>query len=449
MDAVSPAELRRTSADGSTVFIPYGSHLPPLDDRGYVQEEWVAAGEAGGHPYTTTISVRRPEDTNRFSGVVIAEPLHVHGIAPIWMYSAPYILRSGHAWVEITSLKTALDMHVKPSNPQRYETLDIDGPDSREFDSKLRLGSLESRTVFWSELDRRSRASNEILAQVGAAIRASGGPFGDGSATHVILAGHSQTGGVTTSYIHGARSLRRCANGSPVYDGYFPSGFPMDAFHGVGVPVVQVMCEGDVARPDYSFRPGYEGRRYRRDDSDEPGGRFRLYELAGVPHMGTRAAPYNDTSLWKARFPDESGTIGPRMNSLPHFELFNMCLHHLVEWVANGTVPPRAERIEVKAGGYFAKDEHGNTRGGVRCAQLDIPHSTYRANPWNPDGTPSYLTVGSEHPFSAQKLRHLYRHSANYTECFNRRLDELISEGWFLAEDAEGMRREAEQVAFR
>lgn len=108
--------------------------------------------------------------------------------------------------------------------------------------------------------------------------------------------------------------------------------------------------------------------------------------------MGTRYPPYNAASLWKTTHPDYDLTIGPRMNSLPHFELFSMGLHHLVGWVATGTVPPRAERLEIGPDGYLAKDEHGNTRGGVRSAQLDVPHSTYRPNPVNADGTPSYIT---------------------------------------------------------
>lgn len=113
--------------------------------------------------------------------------------------------------------------------------------------------------------------------------------------------------------------------------------------------------------------------------------------------MGTRQTPYNDVSLWKANFPNDDVTFGPKMNSLPHFELFNMGLHHLVEWVANGTVPPRADRIEEK--------------------QFDAP-----------------------------KLRELYRDSADYRRRFDRRLDELISEGWLLAEDAEDLRREAREI---
>lgn len=447
MTAVSPAALRRSPGDGSAMFIPYASDVPALDGYDYVQEEWIATGEEEGHPYTTTICVRRPRDAARFSGTVIAETLHVHGIAPIWLYSAPYILRSGHAWVEITAQKTTLDMHVKPSGPERYAHLHIDGPDTADFDPDPRLGNPDRAQVFWSELERRNRAAGTILAQVGAALRTQGGPFEGWDVANVVLAGHSQTGSVASYYIRDVHDVQRREDGSPVYDGFFPSGFPFEAFRDVDVPIVQVMSDGDVSLPGYSFRPGYGDRRYRRDDSDELGDCFRLYELAGVAHMGTRYAPFDDVSLWKDKFAEEPDVpIMARMNSLPHFELFNMGLHHLVEWVAHGTVPPRAERLEVGPDGYVVKDEHGNSRGGVRCVQLDVPHSTYRPNPARSDGTPSPITVGSDEPFDAQKLRRLYRDSAGYVERFDRRLDELIDECWFLAEDAEEMRREARRI---
>jgi hypothetical protein len=134
------------------------------------------------------------------------------------------------------------------------------------------------------------------------------------------------------------------------------------------------------------------------------------------------------------------------MNSLPHFELFAMTLDHLVRWVADGTVPPRAERLEVGPDGYFATDEHGNTLGGVRCVQLDVPHSTYRPNPLLADGRPSYVTVGSDEPFDSEALRALYGDKAGYLGRFKNRLDELASDGWLLDDDADEMRREAEQI---
>lgn len=446
---VTPAELTRLPWDGSSMFSPYGTDLPRLEDYDYVQEEWIATGMEDEHPYATTLCVRRPRDSARFSGTVIAEPLHVHGIAPIWMYCGPYLLRSGHAWVEITAQKTTLDMHVMSSNPERYASLGIAGPDSSDFDPNPRLGDPKKAEHFWSELDRRNRATSAILAQVGAALRTSWDPVEGWDLAHLLLTGHSQTGNVTTSYIHDAHHALRLAGKAPIFDGFFPSGFPLEAFHEVGVPVVQVMSDGDVARPDYSFRPGYEGRQYRRDDSDRPGDQYRLYELAGVPHMGTRYAPYNDVSLWNSTFAEEAGvTFGPRMNSLPHFELFRAALRHLVEWVAKGVTPPRATRIEVSPTGFFAKDEHGNSREGVRCAQLDVPHATYQPNPLQADGTPSYLTVGTDEPFDAETMRALYGSPPVYVEKFNRRLDELIDAGWILAEDVHDSRSEAEAVSF-
>jgi hypothetical protein len=446
---VTLAALRRSPGDGSTAFAPYASEVPPLDDNGYVQEEWIATGDEDGLAYATALCVRRPRDPRHFSGRVIVEPLHVHGIAPIWLYCGPYVVRSGHAWVEIAAQKTTLDMHVKPSNPQRYQSLHIEGPDTSDFDANPQLGDPEKSELFWSELERRNRATSTILAQVGAALRASPGPFDGQNVANVVLAGHSQTGSVITYYIRDAHGVERLPDGSPVYDGYFPSGFPFDPFHDVDVPIVQVMSEGDIALPAFSFRPGYGGRKYRRNDSDDPGDRYRLYELAGVPHMGTRYPPYNDVTLWIATFPGEIGvTFGPRMNSLPHFELYRAALHHLLEWLDDGVAPPRSERIEVAEDGYFANDEHGNSRGGVRCVQMDVPHSTYRSNPLHADGTPSYLTVGVDEPFAKEKLRSLYLDPADYVGRFDRRLKELVDEGWLLTADAEEMRREARRVEF-
>ncbi|MGW0583010.1 alpha/beta hydrolase domain-containing protein, partial [Streptomyces sp. NPDC002920] len=227
MEPVIPASLRRSPDDGSATFAPYGTHVPSLDTYDYVEEEWIATGEEDGHTYATTVLVRRPRDRARFSGTVVAEPLHVHGIAPIWIYSGPYILRSGHAWVEITAQKTTLDLHVKASNPQRYESLHIEGPDSADFDLNVNLGDREHSKTFFAELVRRNRATSTILAQVGAALRSPEGPFAGTEPAQVVLAGHSQTGWVTTSFIDDTHDVLRLADGSPVYDGFFPSGFPL------------------------------------------------------------------------------------------------------------------------------------------------------------------------------------------------------------------------------
>jgi hypothetical protein len=137
---------------------------------------------------------------------------------------------------------------------------------------------------------------------------------------------------------------------------------------------------------------------------------------------------------------------GVRMSNLPFDELFQMALHHLVRWVADGVTPPRAERMEDAPGGFFAKDEHGNTRGGVRCAQLDVPRARYISNLTNPDGTVAFGPYGFEEPFDSATLQRLCQDKADYLRRFDQRLDQLISEGWFLAEDAPEQRAAARRA---
>jgi hypothetical protein len=45
-------------------------------------------------------------------------------------------------------------------------------------------------------------------------------------------------------------------------------------------------------------------------------------------------------------------------------------------------------------------------------------------------------------------MRSLYGTPANYVRRFNARLDELIAQGWFLAEDATDSRAEASAQRF-
>ena len=448
---VEPATLSCPPAvDASARFVPTGQFRGSLEEFGYIEEEWFATGQVDGHPYTTALTVRRPRDPARCSGTVIVEPVHAASAAPIWLYTSSYQMRSGHAWAAVCSQKSVLDSFVKPMNAERYDSLEIwsdapplgaPGPD------QLRVPRDPAAFRERMEQMRRVNAlSTPILAQVGAALTGGDGPFATLDVQALLLVGHSQTGGVVTDYILRGHDVQRRSDGSPVYGGFFPSGAPSVCFGPRDVPIVQVLSDGDISDPN---RPGREGRAYRRDDSDDPGDRYRLYELAGVGHMGTRYPPYSDNAMWQN---DPLGTAGSvpedaAMNSLPHGELFSMGLHHLVRWVAAGETPPRAARIQVGPDGLFAQDEHGNSRGGVRCAQMDVPRLRYQPNPGvQEDGTPAFGVVGIEEPLPAETLRRLYRDHADYVEKFERRLDELVAQGWFLAEDADEMRAEAEKA---
>src|SRR5688572_6197123 len=67
----------------------------------YETTEYFASGTAAGKPYTTRVVVRQPADDARFSGLVLAESMHVSGAAHAYEYTAAYTMDSGHAAVEI------------------------------------------------------------------------------------------------------------------------------------------------------------------------------------------------------------------------------------------------------------------------------------------------------------------------------------------------------------
>ena len=56
-----------------------------------------------------------------------------------------------------------------------------------------------------------------------------------------------------------------------------------------------------------------KGIAYRRPDSDEPGNRFRLYEVAGMPHNNSRDSPaFARTTRARCRSPIFRPARSPR-----------------------------------------------------------------------------------------------------------------------------------------
>jgi hypothetical protein len=430
MEAASWVELR--SGEVEQRFQPTNDVNNPPEYFDYIEEEWFVTGEADSGHYATAVLVRRPRDQARFSGTILVEPLRIQSrIAAVSTYTAPYIMRSGHGWAMIVSQKLSLDADVKPTNPSRYASLDIPAdPDAPGADDPASVDIL-----------RPSVTSHTILAQVGAALRGPNGPFSCYNPRHIILTGHSQTGKVTSDFLLEVHESQRLAGGAPVFDGFYPAGFPTKPLSNADVPVVQVLSEADIAHPD-GLRGMSPGRAYRRGDSDDPSDRYRLYELAGHPHSGTRYPPTNSVKFWQTYFQSIGVNVGipqgASMSSLATFELFRMSLHHLIQWVSKGVAPPRAQRIETGADDLFVKDEHGHSRGGVRCAQLDVPRATHIiAGP-----------IAFEEPFDKPKLRSLYVSHADYVAKFNARLDELIAQRLFLDDDAPEFRDESKNTVF-
>jgi alpha/beta hydrolase family protein len=181
----------------------------------------------------------------------------------------------------------------------------------------------------------------------------------------------------------------------------------------------------------------------RRQDGDEAGKQYRLYEFAAIGHVDSR----DNVRLLP----------NPCAKPLSTFltqAYFSVSLNHLLQWVDKGVVPPRAKRIlldrdATNDGSTMALDANGNPLGGIRSPYVDVPTAKYapvntaaeplianpseyvRANGLQGANIMCRLSAYQE-PFSAAKLREMYGSKREYLRKFEARLNELEKEGWSL-----------------
>ena len=131
----------------------------------------------------------------------------------------------------------------------------------------------------------------------------------------------------------------------------------------------------------------------------------------------------------------------------------SVALHHLLQWVDKGVVPPRAERMwidrnEHNDGSPLALDEHGNAKGGIRNVWVDVPIATngVQGKGKTPQQDRLCQLGGTKVALADDVLRKLYKSNADYIARVEQRMKQLISEGWFLPEYADMVRADAKAV---
>jgi hypothetical protein len=250
----------------------------------------------------------------------------------------------------------------------------------------------------------------------------------------------------------------KLANGKFVYDGYLsrnPGNLqrlnqcaappqPSDPRGGFrrkfGVPVIAVVAQGEVPA----------SIALRRDDSDDPADRFRLYEVAGVSHIDKAAY---------SQFPavaDQIAAVGASQGT-PEWPLnitcdppipltdqaaltyvYDVAFQHLFRWARTGVAPPRAARIRInEAASESTKptvvlDEYGNGLGGVRTPYVEVPVASYFVTSPGP-GTCAEL--GHMVSFEHSRLTSLYPDSKAYANKVAQAVDRLVREGWLTESD--------------
>jgi hypothetical protein len=343
---------------------------------------------------------------------VLAEAMHGSGAAHMFEFTSIYTMSSGHAAVEILTTPPAQFVQL---NEARYKDLKLTGAQT-----------------------------NEILAQIGSLIR-SGSLLG-GPVRKMVLGGTSMTAGVLINYLP-AHMVYRTPQMQRIYDGFLPMSNGA-LIREVDVPLIHVPTMHEVS-----------GNITNRQDGDEPGKQYRLYEFSGMGHIDTRDSVRMQPNP----------CVDP-LSTFPVQAYMSVALDHLLRWVDAGTVPPRADRIwldrnQFNDGSMMALDEHGNPRGGIRTTYVDVPAVKYVIRPTAI--TPVIPNAGAyiasrgqaaanqmcglstaQIALTPEKLKALYKNKQGYVKAVEARLTALEKAGWSLPLYRELILSDAAKVNF-
>ena len=432
-----PAEAQAPDTDTTSVPVPRlsvppeGIHGHPMWDSwhqleplGYQQREYFVSGEARAEdgttaPYTTRIVVFRPRSEERFNGTVLLDWVNVTAQfenAVDILEARQMLLREGFAFVHVSVQSAGLcctPLTPKVWDPVRYESIDHPG----------------------------DAYAADIFAQVARSMRAQAAdsidPLGGLTARRVIASGQSQSASRLYDYVSSGQAAR-----DDVFDGFLIHGGGEKTFEvPLAIPVLHLLSdlEADPSPP-----------------SDDP--RYRLWEVAATAHSdyfigyqsvfgnGPRTAdqPPMDRAGYDEVI-DAAGNYGQDPQPLhatctvagatmPMHYATSTALHQLDQWVRTGQAPPVTPRFAFDATtGQLAKDEHNNTRGGIRMPPVEVPVATYLTTACGLGG----ITV----PFTDAQLQALYPTFADYQARMRRATDRAVGRGWLLPPDARDQMR--------
>ncbi len=406
-----------------------GLPIPALTPYGYIEEEYFVSGAVDGKPYTTSLLIRKPQDSKKFTGLVAVETIHTAGAIPFWGMRNVW-LPAGHGWAAVASQRSALEAHVRKSNPSRYASLQIPEATAAPGPSNPPFNPMSGGP--------QDLISQAILSQVGALLKSNlaNGPFAGAEVKYLLMGGSSQTGGTTLRYIQDSHAKARMPDGKPIYDGYSPGeAFSDKPIHGGDAAIIHAVGEGDLMFFGASGRP-----MTLRPDGDAPDDRYRHYQFAAASHVVTRGI--SDPKVVFSTLTDAMSP-GEQLNQFPMAPLYENAVRHLVDWVMKGTAPPQGARIEMKDGA-IVRDEHGNAKGGIRSPYVDVPTVRYIASAPADRSNMMRGLIGLQEPFAAEKLRTLYKSRSHYLQLFGAGIDRMVADRWITA--ADGAKLKAEEI---
>jgi hypothetical protein len=388
------------------------------------REYFISGMTSAGAAYKTRIVLRKPKDTARFNGLILAESMHPSGNPWVFHFTQLYAMTTGVIGLEILTTTPA---GLAAANQARYKDLVVPN------------GSV-----------------NDILAQVGALVKSDhkDNPMIGLGLRKMILAGSSASAFVAQNYLSNAHMAQRLAGMKPIYDGFMPTS-ANGQVPAIDVPTILVP----------TMREAFSGGGTTQPDNDS----LRVYEFAGMAHIDSRIAGAYYPDPCKA--PISRYPLGAEMA---------VALDKLFSWVDKGVAPPHADRFYVDfnpdnkpqldrdKGSLFALDEFGNVKGGIRNTYVDVPTKSFHvpdepASPRipNPHYTIAARRTGGADPdaqlcglanfevaMSRDQIKKLYKNPQDYVRRVTQRYDELVKQGWALSLYRDMVLAEASRVSF-
>jgi hypothetical protein len=424
--------------------------------------DWAPGGgvvvKTANAPYTTRILIRRPMNPQRFSGNVIIEVPNAarrFDFNFAWGVSHDYFTENGDAFVVLTLAQANLEA-LKLFDPMRYAPLSFANPTPEESCAVGRAGTPPSTSTSEEGL------MYDILSQVAALLKAgqAGGPMAGFTVQRAYMVAYDA---VEANYMVGIHPRAKLANGRPVYDGYVQHRNPTlgrlrrcgaapaadDPRHitrNVDVPVIRIIGETDVVALS----------RFRREDSDAPGDRYRLYEVAGGAHAdGYFYWYYPPVDVLR-----KVGSMYPLLNAWPFLNqcdpvmltqktpintyVMDAAFANLTRWVKDGVAPPKAARIQMENPGTpmarVVRDQYGNALGGYRTPYLDVPAATYVTTT---KGEGFCAELGRTDPFTFAQMVQAHGTPQNYVAKVNKSVDQLVKDRFLTESDGKKIKAEA------
>ncbi|SEP16704.1 hypothetical protein SAMN05660991_03645 [Trujillonella endophytica] len=415
------------------------AHVPagPLSEDG----KWiVTAGEEA--PYTTRVVVTRPVDPEDFNGTALVEWLNVSGgvdASPDLTLTHVELTRSGYVHVAVSAQQVGLDA-TRTADPERYASLSHPG-DSYSYD---------------------------IFSQAGQAVRLDADELLGGlQPERVIAIGESQSAIRMTTYINAVHPVADVYDGFLVHSRYGRGGAlsqaPLEQID--TPPAVRIRTDLDVPVLVFQTETDTDALQARQDDSDV----YRLWEVAGTAHFDSYglalgatdegdeagATAWFDAMRAPSTEPIPGFTCALPVNAGPQTYVLRAAVVALSEWVATGTPPPSAPRLEVVStdptAPEYAVDEQGITLGGIRTPAVDAPVAVLRGL-GQPAGSADSLQrfcrlFGTTVPLTTEQLTELYPDHDAFVAAWEESLDRAVEDGYVLEADAELLRSVAENAA--